>query len=217
MAKKQIRITKKHYVTFDSVTNIQSTLTAYGKLVEGGESLPSTLGISHPHGVAAPLNKSLVYGVQIAGQCIRLPQPQEVALPVPDGRADGCGWDASEFVVWKNLPRDWITLHFQSRPRSLVSALSVGRAKVGGRLLEALTPKTEGVGDQVIAIVKEWSGKDPGIMDTLGQLWQGKSVPFPVAASNLAGLLHDRLGTQLQGTDFAPSTTVDDVIHDVVS
>jgi acyl carrier protein len=83
--------------------------------------------------------------------------------------------------------------------------------------MDAGIPKTVGVEDQVVAIIQDWSGKDPGIMDTLGKLWEGKSVPFPVGATNLAGMLNNKLGTHLQGTDFETSTTVDDVIHDVVS
>jgi hypothetical protein len=219
MAKEQAGLTRKHFVGFDAITKIQSTLTAYGKLIEGGESTPSALGISHPHGIVAPLNKSLVCGVQVAGRCIRLPQPQEVALPTPDGPADGCGWDPSEFVVWKNLPRDWVTLHFQSRQRPLSSALSVGGAGSSRRLMFAGAVGTMGVDEQVVAIIRKWKNldQDPALTDTLGKLWGDTSGPFSDGATKLAGMLNESLGTQIQGSDFSATTTVDDVIHDVLS
>jgi hypothetical protein len=215
MATKRVGLTDKHYVAFDANTANRSTLTAYGKLIKGGESTSSALGISHPQGIIGPLNKSLVYGVQLAGRCIRLPDPQEVALPTPDGPADGCGWDPSEFVVWKNLPRDWVTLHFQSRPRPLMSALSVGSANFSQRLTVAGT----GVDEQVIAIIKKWKNlsQDPALTDTLGRIWGDTSGPFSDGANKLAGMLDDSLGTQIHGSDFSSSTTVQDVINDVVS
>jgi hypothetical protein len=215
MAAKRVVLTKKHYVAFDANTASQSTLTAYGKLIEGGESTPSALGVSHPQGLDAALNKSLVYGVQVGGACIRLPDPQEVALPDPDGRADGCGWDPAEFVVWKNLPRDWITLHFQSRPRPLITALSAGGADVAQRFRVA----GGGVQGQVIAVIRQWKNlpQDPALSDTLGALWGTTSGPFSDGANKLAGMLNASLGSSIQGSDFSPSTTVGDVIHDVLS
>jgi hypothetical protein len=215
MATKRIGLTKKHYLPFDAHIAAQSTLTAYGKLIEGGESTPSALGVSHPQGLNAALHKSLVFGVQVSGQCITLPNPQEVALPEPDGPADGCGWDPSEFVVWKNLPRNWTTIHFQSQPKPLLDALSSG----GANLVQRLAVTGQGVDEQVIAIIREWKKlpQDPVLSDTLGALWGNTSGPFSDGANKLAGMLNASLGTSIQGSDFSPSTTVADVVHDVLS
>jgi len=68
MATRRIGLTKKHYVSFDAHLPTQSTLTAYGKLIEGGESTPAALGVSHPRGLGAALHKSLVFGVQVASE-----------------------------------------------------------------------------------------------------------------------------------------------------
>ena len=215
MAAKRLSLTDKHYVTADTKTNIQSTLTAYGKLIKGGESTASALGISHPQGFDAPLNKSLVYGVQLAGRCIRLPSPEEVALPEPDGRADGCGWDPSEFVVWKNLPRNWITIHFQSQPKPLLSALSPGSAKLTERSMAA--PATTDIGAQVKSIVESWANmsSEPAGSAILQVLWTngGGSGPFALAAQDLAQRLNSQLGSNILGSDITSTMTVDQLIN----
>jgi len=74
-----------------------------------------------------------------------------------------------------------------------------------------------GVEDQVIAIINAWSGKNAAIVDTLGKLWGDTAAPFSVGAIRLAGMLNANLGTQIQGSDLAPTTTVDDVIHMVLA
>jgi hypothetical protein len=33
-------------------------------------------------------------------------------MPMPSGPADECGWDPNQYVVWKNLPKDLILVHF---------------------------------------------------------------------------------------------------------
>jgi hypothetical protein len=215
MAAKHTGLTKKHYVAFDAHIATQSTLTAYGKLIEGGESTPSALGVSHPLGVRAPLQKSLVFGVQIDGQCISLPHPQEVALPEPDGPADDCGWDPSQFVVWKNLPRNWTTIHFQSQPTPLISALSL---RVGGsaRLVMASAITTD-VGAQVKSIVETWANmtSEPAGSAVLQNLWakSGLAGTFALAATNLAQTLNSQLGSHLLGSDISTTTTVDQLIQ----
>jgi len=216
MTKEHTGLTKKHFVAFDTITRVQATLTAYGKLIEGGESTPSALGISHPQGIVAPLHKSLVYGVQLAGRCIRLPQPQEVALPAPDGPADGCGWDASEFVVWKNLPRDWVTLHFQSQPKPLINALSEGMGKPAKRLM-ATAMLTTDIGAQVKSIVQTWANmqSEPAGTAVLQLLWanSGISGPFAFGAQKLAQDLNSQLGSSILGTDITATMTVDQLIQ----
>jgi hypothetical protein len=217
MATKRIGLTDKHYVAFDATPTIQSTLTAYGKLIKEGESTSSALGISHPQKLDGPLNRSLVYGVQVAGQCIRLPKPEEVALPTPDGRADGCGWDPSEFVVWKNLPRHWTTIHFQSQPKPLITALSIGTSPLTHRLVTASSPATTDIGAQVKGIVETWANmttEPPGTAN-LQNLWatSGLSGSFALAAENLAQTLQSQMGSHILGSDITTTMNVNQLIQ----
>jgi hypothetical protein len=64
-----------------------------------------------------------VYGFREQGRCVRLPVPQQLSLPQPDGPADGCGWNPSQFVVWKNLPKSLATTHVQMKMAPLHEAL----------------------------------------------------------------------------------------------
>jgi len=74
-----------------------------------------------------------------------------------------------------------------------------------------------GIEDQVLAIINSWSGKDASIMDTLANLWADTAAPFSVGAIKLAAMLNANLGSQIQSSDLSPATTVDDVIHMVMS
>jgi hypothetical protein len=47
-------------------------------------------------------------------------------MPTPDGPADGCSWDPTEYVVWKKLPNNWTTLHLKVSATSLHTALRLG-------------------------------------------------------------------------------------------
>jgi hypothetical protein len=214
MATKLTGLTKKHYVSFDANIAAQSTLTAYGKLIEGGESTPSSLGVSHPLGMSAALHKSLVFGVQIDGQCIKLLNPQEVVLPQPDGPADGCAWDSAEFVVWKNLPRNWMTVHFQSQPKPLIRALSTGGP---ARRFMATSAMTTDVGAQVKSIVETWANMntEPAGSAVLQNLWANSGIggTFALAATNLAQNLNSQLGSHILGSDISTTTTVDQLIQ----
>jgi acyl carrier protein len=75
------------------------------------------------------------------------------------------------------------------------------------------------VEDQVKGIVQSWAGmsSEPESTDTLGNLWGNRSVPFSVAANDLAGQLDDELGAQIQGSDLTTATTVADIVNDVLS
>jgi hypothetical protein len=214
MATRRIGLTKKHYVAFDAHIAPQSTLTAYGKLIESGESTPSALGVSHPLGLSAALHKSLIFGVQIDGQCIKLPNPEEVALPEPDGPADGCGWDPTQYVVWKNLPRNWTTIHFQSQPKPLISALSLRTARLTQRSMAA---DVTDFGAQVKSIVKAWANMttEPAGSAVLQNLWasSGMGGTFVLAAVNLAQTLNSQLGSHILGSDISATMTVDQLIQ----
>jgi hypothetical protein len=215
MASRRIGLTKKHYVAFDAHIATQSSLTAYGKLIEGGESTPSALGVSHPLGLSAvALHKSLVFGVQIDGQCIKLPNPEEVALPEPDGPADGCGWDPTQYVVWKNLPRNWTTIHFQSQPKPLISALTLGTAEI---IQRSMTAAVTDFGAQVKSIVKAWANMttEPAGSAVLQNLWAGSGMggTFVLAAANLAQTLNSQLSSHILGSDISATMTVDQLIQ----
>lgn len=70
---------------------------------------PRTSGILHPAGAEDEMKLAQIVGYLDQGRCVRLSEPQVIAMPDPDDPADGCGWDPTEYVVWKNLPRNWTT------------------------------------------------------------------------------------------------------------
>ena len=204
-------ITDKHYVDLAQASAAQTTLTAYGKIIRNSEAPPATAGISHPHGLNEPLQASLVFGLAIGGRCETLPSPVQVWLPAPNGPADGCGWDPAEYVVWKNIPRDWVTTHFQAQTRTFASLFT-----------ESLRPATvavTGVRDRVLAIVKSWAkmSSNPNGSDQLQVLWANSNPAgsFGDGARILAQKLNDAFGSSFQDSDFNPPDkikTVDDVV-----
>jgi len=211
-------ITGKHYLDFAQASSAQTTLTAYGKLIKNSETQPSSAGISHPHGLNEPLQASLVYGVAIGGRCIPLPSPEQVMLPAPDGPADGCGWDPTEYVVWKNLPRNWVTTHFQVRPRTLAGALLPvpAMAELDSRLRNAALAGI-GVDDRVVAMVRTWAdmSSDPSMTDELETLWDAQQNGNPPSdfkqggAQTLADLVFQDFRYRLLPSDFySPGTSL---------
>ena len=115
--------TSDHQITLGEAHQLVSTISAYGKVVTGMSMNPASAGTVHPQGETSDLHLALVYGISDGGRCISLPVPVKVYLPVPDGQADGCGWDSTKFVVWRNLPRDWNTIHVQTVTKPLAIAL----------------------------------------------------------------------------------------------
>jgi hypothetical protein len=205
-------ITARHYVDFSEASSAQTTLTAYGKIVKNSDVPPSTAGISHPHGLNEPLYASLVFGVATGGRCETLPVPKQLWLPAPDGAADGCGWDPAEFVVWKNLPRDWITMHSESRTRNLSSVLLADSSK-------SPSLAVTGVRDRVLGIVRSWAKmkSDPNGSDQLQVLWaiSNPGGSFADGARILAKNLNDAFGSSFQASDFNPPDkikTVDELV-----
>jgi hypothetical protein len=104
--------------------------------------------------------------------------------------------------------------------RSSGAKANAGKGKLAQRALVAASRSiaAANVDQQVIAIIQTWSGSQsvPKTTDSLGTL-APNGVPFDIAANNLAGQLDDQLGAQIQGSDLTKSTTVDDVINDVLS
>ena len=218
MAKKQKSqpgITGRHYLDFAEASSAQNTITVFGKLIKNSEAPLNKVGIAHPQGLSDPLQASLAYGVSIGGRCISLPRPEQVMLPAPDGPADGCGWDPDEYVVWKNLPKEWVTLYLHSERSTLSDALlgNVNRASM------APAAALPGVGDRVVAIVRSWAGmsSDPRGSDQLQVLWAAShpAGSFGDGAQLLVQRINDAFGTSLKPADLNPPDkikTVDDLI-----
>lgn len=143
--KSKVGITDKHIMTLSEVAGASSTLDVYGKIVQDAGLQPGRSGILHPAGTNDEMKLAQVVGYFDQG-CVRLSTPQVIAMPDPDGPADRC-WDPKEYVVWKNLPRNWTTLHFQFRTMGLHDALtSVPLSATDDRQLRA---------DQVETILRD--------------------------------------------------------------
>lgn len=127
--------TSGHQITLGDAHQLASTISAYGKIVTGISMDPASAGTVHPQGGTGDLQLALVCGISDGSRCITLRVPQKVYLPAPDGPADGCGWDPATFVVWKNIPRDWNTVHVQTVTKPLSMALGVSN------LLAATSPQ----------------------------------------------------------------------------
>jgi hypothetical protein len=148
MAKKEkTGLTQRHLMTLSEVSGKLSMLDVYGKVVKDAAVQPQTSGILHPAGTKEEMKLAQIVGYLDQGRCVRLSEPQVIAMPKPDGPAGSCGWDPAEYVVWKNLPRNWTTLHFQLRTAGLHEALSSGaHAAMDERQLRA---------DQIEAILRD--------------------------------------------------------------
>jgi hypothetical protein len=123
VAAKNKQITDNHYTSISEVAGRQSSISVFGKLLKNGEIKSDASGLTHPSGADENLQLAQVVGYMEQGQCVRLTEPQLIALPAPDGPADGCGWDPKEYVVWKSLPKNWVTLHLQASTKSLQDSL----------------------------------------------------------------------------------------------
>ena len=148
MAKKKMDgITEKHFTSFSEISGSFSTLDVYGQIIKNADVQPGASGILHPTGVDESLALARVVGYLDQGRCVRLGEPQVLAMPAPDGRADRCGWDPEQYVVWKNLPRNWLTLHVQFRTAGIHATLESARLRAAdGRQLRA---------DQIETILRE--------------------------------------------------------------
>lgn len=143
-------LTAKHKVSLADASDPFPTITVYGKVIEKVSLTPSTGGITHPRGGTDDLHAGLVYGYSFAGSCTKLATPQQVLLPHPDGEADSCGWEPNEFVVWKNIPKDWETLHIQTQAKPLAEAVAL-----------TVPPPAQTPLYDSIDVVSEWCGIFP--------------------------------------------------------
>jgi hypothetical protein len=206
-----------HFVSLDSATSIQSTLTLFGKLISDAESKPAVIGLAHPSGEGGTLHRSLVFGIRYGNQCQTLSQPQQVWLPSPDGPADGCGWDPTQYVVWRNIPTDWPTLHVVTTRKPISAAVAAGIA-AAPRLESAsrLPQLAESVGAQVTALVQQWAQmpQQPNQSDVLANLWTTfRATDFAtVGAQLLLQLLNNQLGVTIPASAITSTLTVSGLI-----
>jgi len=125
MAKsKKLSIADDHYIDLAEAAGVKPTIDVYGKVVRNATIDSTTTGLVHPSGEDENLHLAQVVGLSERGRNITLAHPQLVALPAPDGPAEGSDWDPKKYVVWKNLPKNWTTLHLQATTRGLHSALT---------------------------------------------------------------------------------------------
>ena len=117
---------KKHKVSLADASDLFPTITLYGKLIEDVKMAASANGIDHPFTPGqGHLYAGSVCGYSYAGVCNPVNPAVQVMLPHPDGEADGCGWDPKlGFVEWRNIPKDWVTLHIQTKTGELLDHLT---------------------------------------------------------------------------------------------
>jgi hypothetical protein len=110
---KQFTLAQGQKASFQASALSETGIDIFGKVIDP----PPISGLPEGHQLAQ------VHGFREQGRCARLPVPQHLSLPTPDGPADGCGWDPSQFVVWKNLPKGLMTNHVQTKTVPLHEAL----------------------------------------------------------------------------------------------
>jgi hypothetical protein len=125
---RKLPITEDHYIGLAEASGAKPTIDVYGKVVRNATIEPASSGLIHPSGENEDLQLAQVVGYSDRGRSVALPRPQLVALPAPDGPAEGTGWDPKKYVVWKDLPKNWTTLHLQATARGLHSALTSASA-----------------------------------------------------------------------------------------
>jgi hypothetical protein len=192
---------KGHKIPLQAGSLDAGVLDVFGKLVD-----PSPVD-----GLAAGHQLALVYGIREGGTCTKLRSPQHVALPAPDGPADGCGWDPSNFLVWKNLAKTLITTHVQMRSLSLQDAL---RPAATAALVSEPT---------VDDVLHQWLSQSiPGQMipdqDQLQVAWRnfGSGGAFTAQVQqNLANLLNSAFSLDIQASRLSATMTVADLKSDL--
>ena len=172
-------------------------ITACGNLITGVAATPAELGTVHPQGKDEPLYLALVVGISDQGKCLPVNPPQKVYLPHPDGPA---AWDPTKYVVWKNLPRNWTTVHVQTQLKPL-AALAPKLAS----LTSASTPYLQDV------LKNDWlKSSQPAAIgpdDQLGTLWANYGVGDYTnqVAQNLADAIKKEYGVSVGAGDLPAS------------
>jgi hypothetical protein len=201
--------TRQHHLSLGQATQLGPTITAYGKLIAGFKLSPFEARTSHPQGKDEKLQLALVYGIQNGRQCNALPQPQKVYLPSPDGPAEGCDLDPKEFVIWKNLPCNWITLHVQSRAKPIAMVLQ------SAAVTAPTLPYLEDVLNSDWLKTTRRVDINPG--DQLGYLWAQYGVGdyTPQVVQNLINAINNAYGVGLPPSSL-PATLPFSQLQDLV-
>ena len=206
---------KSHFIGFNEVIGAQKW-SLYGKLMDNGESQSTEVGLSHPSDPQGTLHQSVVYGYSEGGSCHILAQPQIMTLPLPNGPADGCGWNPAEYVVWKNVPANWTTLHVTAERKPVAEAVAAGlltrlatTAAVGG-----------GVSDfQIRSVIRDWAALDalPQPNDVLSALWslRRKTDFSTFGAPALAQALQSNLGINILSQSITATMTAQGLLDAV--
>lgn len=121
---KKSSITDNHFIGLAEASGVHPTIDVYGRVVRNSEIESASIGLIPPCGEDEELHLAQVVGYSERGKHVTLSHPQLVALPTPDGPAEGTKWDPNKFVVWRDLPKNWTTLHLRAGARSLHSALT---------------------------------------------------------------------------------------------
>jgi hypothetical protein len=170
---KKFTLATGHKVSFQAGPLSDASVDIFGKVID-----PAPISdLPGGHQLAQ------VYGFREQGQCLHLPFPQHLSLPKPDGPADGCGWDPSQFVVWKNLPKSLMTTQVQTKMAPLHEALLAAPA--------ASEPTVDDVLHQWL--IKSVPGQSIPNEDQLQVAWKdsGSGGPYSVQVQqNLANLLN---------------------------
>jgi hypothetical protein len=214
VANRNKQITEKHYTSISEVVGRQSLISVFGKLLKNAEVESGASGIAHPSGADENLQLAQVVGYMDQGQCVRLTEPQLIALPAPDGPADGCGWDPQQYVVWKNLPKNWVTLHLKASTKSLQDSLKPFAASVAKPGLVAAAAATAGCLDDpdAIKLVRKCSnfGNDVPLTTPLGQLF-----PSSIARNSFCQCVADGVSIDRSKIRCGASNTLQDVVDDI--
>jgi hypothetical protein len=203
---------KSHFMTFNQALT-SPTISLYGKLIEDGEAKSTDLGLSHPSDPSKTLHRSLVFGYAIGTKCQSLAQPQQVFLPAPDGPADGCEWDADQYVVWKNVRPDWTTLHVTTARKTMSTVLATGRLRQDAALE---IPQISIAGDPVVNVVKKWAKltRDPDLDEVLSNLYFASGgVNWSDVQTTLTGFLKQDLGVRISPSSITQTMQIIDLIN----
>jgi hypothetical protein len=210
VASKNKQITEKHYTSISEVAGGQSFISVFGKLLKNAEVESGASGIAHPRGADEDLQVAQVVGYMEQGRCVRLTEPQLIALPAPDGPADGCGWDPQQYVVWKNLPKNWTTLHLKASTKSLQDSLKPFAASVAKPGLVAAAAATHCLELPEAVTLVCGCGKVPNdvsLSTPLGQLF-----PSPTARSAFCQCVADGVPIDRSQIPCGATNTLQDVV-----
>jgi hypothetical protein len=164
------------------VTPLSAVATSHtGVDIFGKVNAPAMTDLPDQHQMAE------IFGYRDPSGCVCFPVSERISLPAPDGPADGCGWDPSRFVVWRDQPRALVLNHLEVKTTTLQEVLTAATLKAG------VAPERT-----VDAVLHEWlmnsvAGQPIPELDQLQVAWAsfGSGGAFtPQVQQNLANLLN---------------------------